>query len=438
MEIILFISLSLFLILVYRVIANFSGVLALDFISFWFYTYIVFAFLGSLIIITGFGDDSYFVQPLSAHARNVFFGGSLMVLYAGLGTFSIFLLVLSLFLGKHRYKEKLIEKCTSESYDKITLAMLFIILMLVFFYYLISTFPSPLYLGLINASSEDIALRRIEVTKNLSNIANTYIISIGMLMSYIVSYAYLALFSIHKKYPVRTFLSVLIASIFILSTGEKGPFLFYILGALICCSYAQGKIRRVSIKLIAITLFFLFLIYFIFVSSELSMITALIFDRIFIAQVISVYLSFDFYSNLGDIGFASLSNIFTKLYDSKSVMPASEELMSVYYPEMLKLGGWNVNGLFISEAWANFGVLGAIISPVIVGIENGILLSILMKIKKSPMQCAFYAYFTVKCVYFLTSFNAYLYHSDWIVCLLVLVLICFLNAIGKHFILKYK
>lgn len=97
MEIILFISLSLFLILVYRVIANFSGVLALDFISFWFYTYIVFAFLGSLIIITGFGDDSYFVQPLSAHARNVFFGGSLMVLYAGLGTFSIFLLVLSLF-----------------------------------------------------------------------------------------------------------------------------------------------------------------------------------------------------------------------------------------------------------------------------------------------------------------------------------------------------
>lgn len=82
-------------------------------------------------------------------------------------------------------------------------------------------------------------------------------------MSYIVSYAYLALFSIHKKYPIRTFLSVLIASIFILSTGEKGPFLFYILGALICCSYAQGKIRRVSIKLMAITLFSFFNLFYL-------------------------------------------------------------------------------------------------------------------------------------------------------------------------------
>lgn len=429
MEAIIYVSIAIFFLsLTYRAIIKVSGSLSLDFISFWFYIYIIFAFLGSCVIILGFGSDSYFVLPIAKN-HDVILVGSYFVLYGGVVALLAFLGFIKIFNANKIYSENLTKTCEVNKSQTNTILILACLFLLVFIYFQISIFPSPLVMAFTNGTAEEIALRRIIVTKDLSIIANTYIISVGSLLAYIVPYSYLALSSINKKYYAHALLTFTVSIIYILSTGEKGPFLFFIFGALICYGYSRGQIKRISVKLILFSILILFVIYLLFVSNDIQQILSLIFDRIFIAQVISVYLSYDYYSYSGDIGLLSLANILTKIFDISVIPPASEQLMAHYFPEMIALGGWNINGLYISEAWSNFGVLGVLLSPILVGFENAILIKALTSFKKSPIQCAFYAFFTIKCTYFLTSFNAYLYHSDWIVTVIVLLLIMFLNFI---------
>lgn len=429
MDAIIYLLLAVFFLLfTYRYIIRISGPFSLDFISFWFYIYIIFAFLGACVIISGLGNESYFVRPI-ANNQDAIIVGSYFVLYGGIAVFLTFLACLKVFNAERIYRSNLTKACEiNKSQSKIVfvLACLFL---LIFVYYQFSIYPSPLIMAFTNRTAEEIALRRIMVTKDLGLVANTYIISVGTLLAYIVPYSYLALTSIRRKYYIHSLLTFFAATIYILSTGEKGPFLFFIFGALICYGYSRGQIKKISVKLVLFSVSMLFIICLLFVSNDIQQILSLIFDRIFIAQVISVYLSYDYYSYSGDIGLSSLANILTKLFNLNVAPPASEQLMARYFPEMIALGGWNVNGLYISEAWSNFGVLGVLLSPILVGLENAILIKALTSFKKSAIQCAFYAFFTIKCAYFLTSFNAYLYHSDWVVTIIVLSLIMFLNLI---------
>lgn len=429
MEAIIYLSIAVFFLsLTYKMIIKISGPLSLDFISFWFYIYIVFAFLGACVIIFGLGDGSYFVLPISNN-QNVIIVGSYFVLYGGVTTFLTFICFIKIFKTDRVYSKYLTKFCEVRKSQTNTVLILACLFLLIFIYYQINIFPSPLVMAFTSRTAEEIALRRIMVTKDLSLIANTYIISVGSLLAYIVPYSCLALTSIKRKYYIHSLFTCIVSIVYILSTGEKGPFLFFIFGALICYGYSRGQVKKISVKLVLFSVFMLLIIYLIFVSKDIQQISSLIFDRIFIAQVISVYLSYDYYSYSGDIGLLSLANILTKIFDINVIPPASEQLMAHYFPEMIALGGWNVNGLYISEAWSNFGILGVIFSPILVGLENAILIKVLTSFKKSPIQCAFYAFFTIKCAYFLTSFNAYLYHSDWVVTIIILSLIMFLNFI---------
>lgn len=419
---------AFFLLLTYRAITKISGLLSLDFISFWFYIYVIFAFLGSCVIISGLGSESYFVLPIASN-QDVTVVGSYFVLYGGVAAFLAFLGFIKIFNADRTYSKNLTKVCEIDKSQTNIIFILACLFFLILIYYQISIFPSPLVMAFTNRTAEEIALRRIMVTKDLSMVANTYIISVGSLLAYIVPYSYLALASIKQKYYIHSLLTLIASIIYILSTGEKGPFLFFILGALICYGYSRGQIKKISAKLVLFSISMLFIIYLIFISNNIQQIFSLIFDRVFIAQVISVYLSYDYYNYSGEIGLLSLANILTKIFDISIVPPASEQLMAHYFPEMIALGGWNVNGLYISEAWSNFGILGVLLSPILVGLENAILIKALTCFKKSPIQCAFYAFLTIKCTYFLTSFNAYLYHSDWVVTIIVLLLIVFLNFI---------
>ncbi|MDE9444684.1 hypothetical protein KKJ04_03390 [Xenorhabdus bovienii] len=300
-----------------------------------------------------------------------------------------------------------------------------------FIYYVISTHPSPLYLSLTDSNSETIAIRRIQVTRNLTEISNTYIISIGYILSYLVSYCYIAVSAVSavKRRPIITSLSVIISILFLLLSSEKAPIVFYLLGLLISYNTAKGKITKINTKIIIFILSFIIVLYLLFVSNNVTEIISKLTDRLFIAQSISVYLSLKYYSLSGDLSFNTLSNIFTKILDIKTIEPASVELMKTYYSEMIAVGGWNVNGLFIHEAWANFGALGIIIAPIIVTIENAIVFSIVILLKRNVFQVSIYSYMTINCVYFLTSFNAYFYHSNLLIFSIILTFYYLTNKI---------
>ena len=405
--------------------------LSINFTTFWFLNFILFCFIGCIWVTSGLADDSYFVLPISSNSTVKLWGGYLS-LWGGVAPFYIFIMFSNLFFNS---KKIAINRCSTilvEKSDIFAINTLMVVSVILFIYYIYSTYPSPLGLALSGGDAVAIASRRIQVTKDLSQIANTYLIYTGMLLVVLVSYAYVAICYVNNKYYLVKWVSIFIACVYLLLNGEKAPLVYYIIGLFVASHFARGSEKKISLMFVLLSVLIVFLIYYILVSQDVNKIVMLILDRVFIAQLIAVYLSLEHYSPIGDIGFSSLSNILTKILSLDTAEPASAVLMSVYYPEMLELGGWNVNGIYIHEAWANFGLLGVILAPFVVGVQNGLFYGFVLSVKKRPFVVSIYSYATVKCTYYLTSFNAYFYHSDWVLFFIVISLYFMIKAIYKY------
>ncbi len=174
----------------------------------------------------------------------------------------------------------------------------------------------------------------------------------------------------------------------------------------------------------------LFSIYYFFVSNDLVEIKKLIFERIFFAQMAIVYYSVDYYNSSNFIGIGSLGGFFNKLFDISKLPPSSETLMQVYFNEMIQSGGWNMNGIYISEAWSNFGWFGVILGPIYVGIVIGILYIILARTKTSFGK-ALLVFATCSSFSFLTSFNIYLYNTIFVLLVVIIILRYFMLQVFK-------
>ena len=430
--------LSIFVIVpVYIFIYRLSVGLTVNYVSFWFFNFIIFCWVGTLLISLNIVDNTYFVHPIGSNSE-IKTIGSILVLWGGCGPFLIFMGLFYYFKLGRIWREKHQEKIIVNASDIFFSFSCFIMLLACFLYYVVATYPSPLVMALNGASSTDIAIRRIAVTRNLSEIANTFIISFGVVLTYFSTYSLygLSVGSSNKfRYRFFFYVSFFVSCLYLLLSGEKAPVVYFLIGICLLVKYCKGEVLKLSLKFISIPVLLMFLVYYLLVSRDLIEILRLLSDRIFIAQVISVYLSFDLYSMWGDIGLDSISNFITKVFGLISRLPASTELMEVYFYEMVAVGGWNINGLYIYEAWSNFGLLGVLLAPVFVGTVNFYFLSIILKFSKSSFSAALYVFSTLKCTYYLTSFNSYLYHSDWIwIIILFLLFFCSKIMFGSGFI----
>lgn len=423
-----FISITIAFFLIYVKSGN---KLSINYISFWFLNFVLFCFIGCIWITSGLADESYFVLPIASDMSVKMWGGYLS-LWGGVVPFYVFFMFLNLFFNDKKIAKNKNSIIFVDRSDLFSINVLMGFSVVLFLYYVYSIHPSPLFLALSGEDAVVIASRRIQVTKDLSKIANTYLIYTGMLLVALVSYAYVAICTVNNKYRLVKWLSICIACVFLILNGEKAPLVYYVIGLFVASYFARGTEKKLSLIFILLSVLLVFLIYYILVSQDINKIVMLVLDRVFIAQLISVYLSIEHYSSVGDIGFSSLSNIITKILSTDTAEPASAVLMSVYYPEMLDLGGWNVNGVYIHEAWANFGLIGAIFAPFVVGIQNSLFYGVVLSFKKRPFIVSIYSYATVKCTYYLTSFNAYFYHSDWILFFIVISLYFMIKAIYKY------
>ncbi|MCD9475607.1 O-antigen polymerase [Photobacterium phosphoreum] len=414
------------------IIKRMSGGINLNYISIWFLIYIIFSLMGALLISSGFVSSSYFVKPFNDKA-NVLFVGGIFTIYIGVVIFYTLSYLMKLFCFGYddlNFKRKLIIRKD----DMFALNILFFIFILSFVYFIYISFPSPLIMAFRGDNALDIANRRLDITKDLGLIGNTYIVAIGRVLSYIIPYAYIIV-SRHKhnmKYKVLAIFSLLLAVFYLLNTGEKAPIVFFAMGAVLSYKLSLQKVFNLSPKIILIFSLVIVFIYFIFVSTDFEKVFLLISDRIFIAQQIAIYCSFDHYNNIfGEIGFSSMSNIFTKIFSVVNTLASSSELMKVYYPGMLENGGWNINGIFVYEAWSNFGILGVILSPFLVAIESFVFLYVIFKLPNKPFYLALYCYACINVNYFLTSFSAYFYQSDWIVFSVIIFIYLFMSSLYR-------
>jgi len=83
--------------------------------------------------------------------------------------------------------------------------------------------------------------------------------------------------------------------------------------------------------------------------------------------------------------------------------------------------------LFIGEAWANFGWVGIIVSPIYIGMVVGTFYYFILKSKKTPILVGFLAFFSFK-VNIVSQFNQYIYNSP-VFALVIMFILSYLFAL---------
>ena len=429
---ILFLILSLFLCFPLLILKqkHFGRVVELNYFNVWFIVFILLGFIGALITTLGGAKESYFISGI-LYKENIVQLGSLLVLWSGVGMFYSFIIFLLMIDsgGKLKWENFVNKKIDDERCEYIVILFFSIFSFFSFLYYQVQVYPSPTFIAL-NGDALGAAIRRIEITKNLNLYANTYIIAFGTLISQIFSIQLVIRAKNNLKEKLLKYFMIFISISFLLTTSEKAPIVFYLFSIYMAYTLAQKKILKLNFRIMLYFAILLFSVYYFFVSNDLVEIKKLIFERIFFAQMAIVYYSVDYYNSSNFIGIGSLGGFFNKLFDISKLPPSSETLMQVYFNEMIQSGGWNMNGIYISEAWSNFGWFGVILGPIYVGIVIGILYIILARTKTSFGK-ALLVFATCSSFSFLTSFNIYLYNTIFVLLVVIIILRYFMLQVFK-------
>lgn len=399
---------------------HFGSINELNYFNVWFLVFSLLGFFGALVTLLGGAKDSYFISGI-LYKSDLVGLGSLLVLWSGIGMFYTFTIVLLFYdrFGVSSWDRIFNRPLLDKKVEIYIMSIMSIMSILIFIYYQISIFPSPLILA-IEGDPVAAAIKRIDVTKDLNKYANTYAIAFGNIITQIISIQ--LVFRNNKSFYERflKFFMCTMAVLFLLTNGEKAPILFFFFSLYMAYSLGNGKKAIINFKLIFYSLSLVFLIYYLVVSDSFTEIKNLIFERVFFAQMAIVYYSLDYYGDGNFIGFGSISGIFNKILDLDLVAPSSETLMKVYFNEMIAAGGWNINGIYISEAWSNYGWFGVILGPIYVGIIIAILYIILSRANDSFFK-SLLIFYTCCSFSFLTSLNIYIYNTTFVLIICIII-----------------
>lgn len=423
---------SIFLLVISFIIfysLNDNSLFKINYISFLFWMYIVFGIFGAFIIYSGIVDETYFVQAF--YNNNLAKQWGMFSIIYGLFGILIGIVIVNIMVSKSlsikwtKYYNKNIEilKFKKEIF------FLLIIACIPTVYYIYMIHPSPLYMIFLGYDSFSVAIRRNEVTEFFDGVGIIKGISI-IFIQILAIYTFLYYFNKRKK--ILLFLiSFSLASYVLLMTGEKANFIIFVFSIILSYVYSVSKINFKYISFIfMIIIFIIFFMYIFIMNSDLNNILFKINERIFIAQAIAPFLSFDYYINHNFIYFNSMESSIFKIFNEEKVQRSSELFMTHYYPGMREQGGWNINGIYIHEAFSNFGFLGLILAPIYVGVINGLIIQFFIKQKKTILNVTFFSYLSADIFSILTSFNQLLFNTKVIILFLFLFLFYGLNKIN--------
>lgn len=266
-----------------------------------YWSMLLFCVIGSFIIHSGTMDDSFFIEPIANNTEAKSLG-------LFITTISFFIFFLSAFIaevlcslcsgqrsGVVRW-ENYYSRAMMMSSRKVTLT-LFILSCALVVYYIISIYPAPLFMAFQGASADQIAIRRLEVTKNYSGIGyfKTLAGVIPIILSYYCFISYLRFKKQFLLFIFITFISILTLTI----NGEKAPLVFYFLGLLV----SYSSVRKISKKiylLSSLSIFSLILVMYVvlFQFDNSDYLLYILVERLFIAQEAAVFYAADYFSSI--------------------------------------------------------------------------------------------------------------------------------------------
>ena len=277
-------------------------------------------------------------------------------------------------------------------------------------YYLIGFLPQIHYFD-----DSNLAIRA-DITNKFRRF--NFLKELVQLGSIIVSYKWFIISQIKKSHFSKIMFSISIILAFLMLTHklEKGPLVFYLLGYVYV-------FRRMNIRINSKLIFGIILtgsVMLVYIYNDwLQLLFSLNSDVLFtgiagrflVGPTMGYYLMLEAFPLKHEfLGFASISSTLSNIFGMPDY-DRSAGLIQLYYNSSQVRSGTAgvINTYYLGEAWANFGYIGIICSPVIVGVTSVLSFRFISGTRKSVNSIAILAAFTFSTLLF-GGFNDYLYN----------------------------
>lgn len=274
---------------------------------------------------------------------------------------------------------------------------------------------------------------RIRNTATFNYPGNVYIKNLIVMkvlpLASFVAYGYHKIYqkNIYKIWFITLFILGILAVTY---TGEKKPVVVYILSFLIINFILKGGASKKQLFIFAIT--FSILIYFLYYISD-GIVFSLYggpLSRIIMVPSAGLAFTFDIFPDTIDfLHGASFPGWMVEPFGLDHQRSARLVMEKVDPTGGVAQGTAGViNSLFVAEAWANFGLFGALISPLVVGFVIQLLYNFILSLRKTPISIALFVFFLFDSYTILGGFVDFIWNVGWVVILVV----CMIGIKYRH------
>ena len=255
---------------------------------------------------------------------------------------------------------------------------------------------------------------------------NQYLRNFGILLTPFLSYvAYGYKLCRNNSFNRIWFYLMFFASILILTYDlEKAPLMWYLLGFIFFRVYLGKQLSTKALVLLFGGATSLIVLIYVILSvadvDTLFLFNQGIIGRLTLTSCAGLFLTFDIFpSRHAFLGFSSFSNLLSSLFGFPYSERSARLVMEVGNPAAIDMGYAGVtNSLFVSEAYANWGWIGVVLSPIYVGFIIQLLYIFLLRSRKTPFFYGILITYTVRCG-INGGINDYIYNVSTMVMILV-------------------
>lgn len=391
----------LILILVTTLFSLASGSLSfkrLNLMSLSFYILLIFSIIGTCVIFSGFRNH-YLLKKVS---EDKFDYTSLFLFYSFVAL-PLAIIIFNRLCGIKNYKtffdiyinKNVVDvKKSEKSMIRILIVFTFIgLLALAYTFYKIG------YIPILKVLTENVDSKviRIQVGRDFSGIKiirNIFALSMIPTLSF-VAYIYYKI--LHKNAWKYLFIFLFFLSILCKTYNfEKAPIIIYLFQFYLIEIFL-GNVKSIRKPIIYISMLgILFIIIYYTLTDFKGSIFSISngpFSRLLITQIATCYLHFQAFPNLHDfLKGSSFPTAVAWIFNSnESWIRSGRVIMEIFNKKGVNSGTAGVmNSIYIAEAYANFGIIGVIISPWIVAFIMTIISNFILIQRKTPMNVVLY------------------------------------------------
>lgn len=397
-RIILVIILFLFFISLFKISSGSLSITKLNMSSLSFYTILMYCFIGSCMIFLGFRDH-YLVKKASEDAISK---TSIALFYSYLAL-PLGMIIINRLMGIKKYNKFYNDYLERDIVDINThqksIYSIIVTLSFVGFLGLIYTFYKIGYIPIVKVITEkaDTSVLRIQISRGFKGnqyIRNLLVLNMIPNLSYI-SYVYYRI--LHTKRWKYQFIFLLLLSIICKTLSfEKSPVVIYLFQFYLLEIFL-GNIKSIKKPLLYMCILgtgFLFVYYATTnYSGGLFTLKSGPIPRLILTQIATCYLHFQAFPNIHSyLNGASFPTAISWIFNTdQSWIRSGRVVMEIFNNSGVKEGTAGVmNSIYLAEAYANFGIIGILISPWLVAFIMSIVSNFILKQRKTPMNIVLY------------------------------------------------